>query len=64
MRPEVDVSYFFDGLDPTSESVPMEHGGRERATIKLARDFSGISDPDIRSAVSGLVKMLFQNGSR
>ena len=58
MRLEVDIAYFFDGLDPTSERVPMEHGGRARSTIHLIRDFSGIGDPRIRSAVSGLVKAL------
>ncbi len=64
MRLEVDVADFFDGLDPTSESVPMEHGGRERSTIDLVRDFSGISDPGVRSAVSGLVRSISKKGSR
>ena len=63
-RLEVDIGYFFEGMDPTSERAPMEHGGRERSTIKLARDFSGISDPDLRSAVSGFVKTLSRKGSR
>ena len=62
MRSEIEIGYFFDGLDPTSERVPMEHGGRERSTIHLIRDFSGISDPGIRSAISGLVKALSRQG--
>ncbi len=57
-RLEVDVAYFFEGMDPTSEHAPMEHGGRERSTINLVRDFSGISDPGVRSTVSGLIKSL------
>ncbi len=60
----VDIAYFFDTLDPTSERAPMEHGGRERSTINLVRDFSSISDPSIRSAVGGLVKTLSKKGSR
>ncbi len=64
MRLGVDVGYFFEGLDPTFERAPMEHGGRERSTINLVRDFSGISDPGVRSTVSGLIKTLSQKGSR
>ena len=61
-RLEVDIGYFFEGLDPTSEREPMEHGGRQRSTITLVRNFSDISDPGIRSAVSGLVKALSRLG--
>ncbi len=57
-RLDVDMSYFFDGLEPTSSASPMEHGGRNRSTIELVRNFSDISDPAIRSAVSGLIKSL------
>ncbi len=64
MRLGVNVSYFFEGLDPESERAPMEHGGRERSTIDLVRDFSGISDPGIRSTVSGLVRSISKKGSR
>ena len=63
-RLEVDVADFFDGMDPTSERAPMEHGGTARSMINVTRDFSGISDPGIRSAVSGLVKAISQKGSR
>ncbi len=64
MRLQVDVDYFFEGMDPDSECAPLEHGGRERSKTKLARDFSDISDPGVRSAVGGLIKMLSQKGSR
>ena len=63
-RLEIDVAYFFDGLEPTSEHAPMEHGGRARSTSNLVRDFYGISDLGVRSAVSGLVKTIAQKGSR
>ncbi len=55
---DVDVSYFFEGLDEESDVNPLEHGGRNRSTIELVRNFSDIGDPAIRSAVSGLVKSL------
>ena len=58
MRLEVDVGYFFDGLEPTSEGGPMEHGGKDRSTIELVGDFSAINDPALRSAAGGLVRAL------
>ncbi len=61
-RLEVDVGYFFDGLEPTAASGPMEHGGRVSSAIELARDFSGIGDPGIRSAVRSFVKALSRQG--
>ena len=58
MRLEVDVGYFFDGLEPTSEGKPMGHGGKDHSTIELVRDFSAIGDPALRSAVGGVVRAL------
>ncbi len=58
MRLKVEVGYFFDGLEPTSEGEPMGHGGKDRSTIALVRDFSAIGDPALRSAVGGLVRVL------
>ena len=57
-RLEVDVSYFFEGLEPTSQSQPLAHGGKNRSTIELVRNFAEIDDLVIRSAVSGLIKSL------
>ena len=54
----VEVSFFFEGLDASSEIIPLEHGGRNRSTIELVRNFSQVSDPHVRAAVSGLVKSL------
>ena len=55
---EVDIAYFFEGLDANSEIVPLEHGGKNRSAIELVRNFAGVTDPEVRSAVSGLVKSL------
>lgn len=55
---EVEVGYFFDGLEPTTQGTPMPHGGRNRVTIELVRNFSEITDPVVRNAVSSLVKSL------
>ncbi len=57
-RLEVEVSFFFEGLEPTSQREPMEHGGNNRSTIELVRNFTEIGDSSVRSAVSGLIKTL------
>ncbi len=49
-RLEVDVSFFFECLEPTSERKPMEHGGKNRSTIELIRNFTEIGDLSVRSA--------------
>jgi transcriptional regulator with XRE-family HTH domain len=61
---DVDVSYFFEGLDEQAEVQPLEHGGKNRSTIELVRNFSHIGDPQIRSALSGLVKSLVPENRR
>ncbi len=55
---DAEVSFFFDGLEPGSTSEQMPHGGRNRTTIELVRNFSEIDDPVIRNAVSSLVRSL------
>ncbi len=55
---DVEVGFFFEGLEPTSKNVPLPHGGRNRATIELVRNFGEIDDPLVRNAVSSLVKSL------
>ncbi len=57
----VDVAYFFGDVDADIETVPVEplaHGGTNRSTIEIARNFSEISDSGVRSAISGLIKSL------
>ncbi len=54
----VEVAFFFDGLEPTAASKPLEHGGKNRSTIELVRNFAEIDDAEIRSSVSGLIKSL------
>jgi transcriptional regulator with XRE-family HTH domain len=55
---EIEVAYFFEGMSPDTESGPMPHGGRNRSTIELVRNFAEISDPTIRTSVAGLIKTL------
>jgi hypothetical protein len=55
---ETEVGYFFDGISPEAEHGPMPHGGRNRSTIELVRNFAEISDPTIRTTVAGLIKSL------
>jgi transcriptional regulator with XRE-family HTH domain len=54
----VDVGFFFDGLEPEGRHGPMPHGGRNRQTLDLVRNFTQIEDTEVRNAVSGLVKVL------
>lgn len=55
---EVDVAYFYQGLDPNLEVEPLDHGGKSRAVIELVQNFGEISDPELRAAINGLVKSL------
>jgi transcriptional regulator with XRE-family HTH domain len=58
---DVDVSFFFDGLKPGGREAPMPHGGRNRISLDLVKNFMDIQDPSIRSAVASLVKSLAEN---
>lgn len=58
---DVDIGYFFDGLKADSREEPMPHGGRNRITLDLVKNFMDIHDPSIRSAVASLVKSLAEN---
>ncbi len=55
---DVEIGFFFDGLEPGSQTQPLPHGGRNRAMIELVRNFGEIKDPLVRNAVSSLVKSL------
>lgn len=54
----IDVSYFFDNLDPEATPKGLPHGGRNRVAIDLVRNFLEIPDEDARSALAHLVKAL------
>lgn len=58
----VDVNYFFEGLAIEAEETapPLEHGGRQRSSIELVRKFGQIRDPEVRSAIAGLVKTIVE----
>lgn len=55
---ESDMSYFFDTIEPKENAPTLHHGGRDRTSIELVRNFAAIEDPGIRSAVASLVKNL------
>ena len=57
-RLNVEIGFFFEGLEPTGEPTPLPHGGRNRPTIELVKNFSEIEDPAIRGAVSNLIRTL------
>lgn len=57
----VDVAYFFKDVDESIEDgkvEPLAHGGTNRSTIEIARNFNELTDPSVRSAISGLIKTL------
>jgi transcriptional regulator with XRE-family HTH domain len=56
----VEIGYFFEGLEPDDGVVapPLEHGGRQRTAIELVRKFAQIKDPEVRAAITGLVKTI------
>ncbi|MFP3943805.1 MAG: helix-turn-helix domain-containing protein [Alphaproteobacteria bacterium] len=60
---ETDVSHFFEGLEESPRRTEMPHGGRNRATIDLVRNFQSIEDPEVRIAISNLVKSLTERHS-
>jgi len=55
---DTDIGYFFEGLEPGAAAGDMPHGGRNRTTIELVRNFNEIGDPTVRNAVSSLVRSL------
>jgi transcriptional regulator with XRE-family HTH domain len=55
---EIDVAFFFDGLDPSLIPQPLPHGGHNRVAIDLVRNFLEINDERSRAAVAHLVKTL------
>lgn len=59
---KVEIGYFFDGLalEHGDGSEPLEHGGRNRTAIELVRKFALIDDPEVRSAIAGLVKTIVE----
>ncbi len=61
---DVEIGFFFEGLEPTSTAEPLPHGGRNRSTIELVRNFGEIEDPLVRNAVSSLVKSLSERPER
>jgi len=55
---DVNISYFFEGLDFSAPETDLPHGGKNRVLIELVRNFTTISDPSVRAAVASLVKSL------
>ena len=55
---DVDVPYFYQGLDPEQVVAPLDRGGKSRAVIELVQNFAKITDPGLRAAISGLVKTI------
>lgn len=55
---DIDVGYFFEGLNEQNEVSPLDHGGKNRSAIELVRNFAAIDNQTVRAALSGLVKTI------
>ncbi len=61
----IEVAYFFEGLKEGADAgpiTPLGHGGANRSTIEIARNFAKISNSEVRSALNGLIKSLSRSG--
>lgn len=56
------IGYFFDGLDETTEVGELAHGGTNRTTIELARNFGRLPNAAVKGAISTLVRALAEVG--
>lgn len=63
-RLEAPISYFFEGLglEFDTEVSGASAGGSNRTTIEIVRNLGQIADPNVRSAIAGLVKALANSG--
>jgi hypothetical protein len=46
------------GADDQTSQPALEHGGKKRTTVDLVRSFDEIKEPEIRSALVGLIRVL------
>ncbi|HSM95167.1 MAG TPA: helix-turn-helix transcriptional regulator [Rhizomicrobium sp.] len=54
----ISVGYFFEEFDSGKPGAGMPHGGHNRAAIDLVRNFQGLKDDNLRSAVTSLLKAM------
>ena len=59
---DVGVGYFFERAALSSATAPLQHGGKNRVTIELVRNFTDISSEPLRSAISSLIRTLSAPG--
>ena len=64
LKLDIGVAHFFEGAEQATGSgadvKPMAHGGTGRSTIQIARNFSEISDANVRAAINGLIKSIIR----
>ena len=54
----VEPSYFFEGVTDTAEYPDQQPSARRRDAMEVVADFDKILYPDVRAAVSGLLKSI------
>ncbi|MEP4191887.1 MAG: helix-turn-helix transcriptional regulator, partial [Sneathiella sp.] len=50
------VAWFFEDYATDITLSPLPHGGANRATVELVRNFNKIEDPRLKAAIQSLVK--------
>ncbi|MFP4271372.1 MAG: helix-turn-helix domain-containing protein [Alphaproteobacteria bacterium] len=57
-RLDVAPGYFYADLDAPAEC--LEHGGRERSALAVARNYAAVRDDGVRTAVAGLLRAVVE----
>lgn len=57
-RLDVAPGYFFADLDAPAEC--LDHGGRDRPGIEVARNYAAVQDDRVRTAVAGLLRTVVE----
>jgi transcriptional regulator with XRE-family HTH domain len=57
-RLDVTPGFFYADLEPAPEA--LDHGGRERPTLEVARNYATVEDEGIRAAVAGLLRTVVE----
>jgi transcriptional regulator with XRE-family HTH domain len=57
-RLDVDPGYFFGDLETSGDG--LDHGGRDRLSIEVARHHATVADEGVRSAVAGLLRTVVE----
>jgi transcriptional regulator with XRE-family HTH domain len=61
---DIGIAYFFESFEPGKRDGGIPHGGHNRTSIELVRNFQHIEDESLKSAVAALLKALKDSNLR